>query len=63
MKFSLSVQLNLHETDLLFQYLSHYLTYIALFADLWFLPRFYQFLFVAIIKLFCTDMKIKTKTI
>ena len=31
----------------------------------WFMvfPRFYQFLFVAIIKLFCTDMKIKTKTI
>ena len=28
-----------------------------------FFPRFYQFLFVAIIKLFCTDMKIKTKTI
>ena len=31
----------------------------------WFMvfPCFYQFLFVAIIKLFCTDMKIKTKTI
>ena len=31
----------------------------------WFMvsPRFSQFLFVVIIKLFCTDMKIKTKTI
>ena len=25
-------------------------------------PCFYQFMFVAIIKLFCTDMKVKTKT-
>ena len=31
----------------------------------WFMvfPHFYQFLFVAILKLFCTDLKIKTKTI
>jgi hypothetical protein len=35
----------------------------ALFVDLCFFPRFYQFLRAAIIKLFCTDMKIKTKTI
>ena len=47
------VQLNLHETDLFDM---------ALFVDLWFFPRFYQFLFVVIIKLFFTDMKIKTKT-
>ena len=33
----------------------------ALFVDLWFFPGFYQFLFVAIIKLFCTDMKIEQK--
>ena len=29
----------------------------ALFVDLWFFPLFYQFLFVAIIKLFYTDKK------
>jgi hypothetical protein len=35
----------------------------ALFVDFWFFPHFSQFLFVVIIKLFCTDMKIKTKII
>ena len=52
------VQLYLHETDLLFRYLSHHLTWY-----LWFSLHFSQFLFVVIIKLFFTDMKIKTKTI
>ena len=54
----LFVQLNLHETDLLFRYLSHHLTWHCLLISV-----FSPFLFVAIIKLFCTDMKIKTKTI
>ena len=59
--YNWSVQLNLHETKLLFRYLSHHLTWHCLLIYVF--PRFYQFLFVAIIKLFCTDMKIKTKTI
>ena len=50
------LHLNLHETDLLFRYLSHHLTWHCLL-----IYGFSPFLFVAIIKLFCTDMKIKTK--
>ena len=52
------IQLNLYETDLLFRYLSHHLTWHCLL-----IYGFSQFLFVVIIKLICTDMKIKTKTI
>ena len=53
------LQLNLHVTDLLFPYLSHHLTWhCLLICD--FSPVS-QFLFVVIIKLFCTDMKIKNK--
>ena len=35
----------------------------ALLVDLWLFPNFSQSLFVVILKLLCTDMKIKTKTI
>jgi len=55
------LQLNLHEADL-FLILEPSFD-MLLFVDLWFFPRYYQFLFVAIIELFCTDMKIKAKTI
>ena len=50
-----TVQLNHYETDLLFRYLSQNLTWHCLLV--------YGFLFVTIKKLFCTGMKIKTKTI
>ena len=57
-----TVQLNLQETDLSFRYLSHHLTWHCLLIY-GFPPFFSQFLFAVIIKLFCTDMKIKTKTL
>ena len=47
---TLDLQLNLHETDLLFRNLSHHLTWHCLLIY-GFFPRFYQFLRVEIIKL------------
>ena len=54
------LQLNLHETDLLSRYLSHHFTWHCLL--IYGFPQFYQFLFVEIIKLLCTDIYKKKPT-